>query len=64
MFVIKSTTKNTLINTYLKLDANWYVGSHCISYAVSQENRRGNLEFFDEDLYVDGADTLLFRQYR
>jgi len=46
MFVIKSTTLGMLVNTYLKLDANWNVRSHCISYAFSQQNRRGNLEFF------------------
>jgi hypothetical protein len=64
MFVIKSTTQNMLVNTYLKLDVNWNVRSHCISYAISQENRGGNLEFFDEDWYVGGTDTWLFRQYR
>jgi hypothetical protein len=46
-----------------KLDVNWNVSSHCISYAVSQENRGGNLEFFGEDWYVGGTDTLLFRLY-
>lgn len=53
-----------LVNTYLKLDANWNVRSHCISYVISHENRRWNLKFFDEDWYVGGTDTLLFRQYR
>lgn len=52
-----------LVNTYLKLDVNWNVCSHCISYAVSQENRGGNLEFFDEAWYVGGTDTLLFSLY-
>jgi len=64
MFAIKSTTPDMLVNTYLKLDANWIVRSHCISYAISQENRRGNLYFFDEDWYVGGTDSLLIRQYR
>lgn len=53
-----------LVNTYLKLDANWIVRSHCISYAISQESRIGNLYFFDEDWYVGGTDTLLIRQYK
>jgi hypothetical protein len=53
-----------LVNTYIKLDTNWNVRSRCISYAISEENRGGNLEFFDEDWYVGGTDTLLFIRYR
>ena len=33
------------VNSYLKLDANLNVRSHCIVFVLSQENIRGKLEF-------------------